>query len=74
MQITDRKKDIIKSGGEWISSVDLENVALAHPAIEQVTETRSGFIPRGRQGFVWAVPTTGVFCWLHNAWSSNNVV
>jgi fatty-acyl-CoA synthase len=33
MQITDRSKDVIKSGGEWISSVDLENAAVAHPAI-----------------------------------------
>lgn len=34
MQITDRAKDIIKSGGEWISSVDLENAAVNHPEIE----------------------------------------
>ena len=34
MKITDRVKDIIKSGGEWISTVDLENAAVAHPAIE----------------------------------------
>jgi acyl-CoA synthetase (AMP-forming)/AMP-acid ligase II len=33
MQITDRSKDVIKSGGEWISSIDLENTAVAHPAI-----------------------------------------
>jgi len=33
MQITDRSKDLIKSGGEWISSIDLENIAVAHPAI-----------------------------------------
>ena len=33
MQITDRSKDVIKSGGEWISSIDLENLAMAHPAI-----------------------------------------
>jgi fatty-acyl-CoA synthase len=33
MQITDRSKDVIKSGGEWISSIDLENVAVAHPAV-----------------------------------------
>lgn len=33
MQITDRNKDVIKSGGEWISSIDLENIALAHPAV-----------------------------------------
>ncbi len=33
MQITDRTKDVIKSGGEWISSIDLENIAISHPAI-----------------------------------------
>jgi acyl-CoA synthetase (AMP-forming)/AMP-acid ligase II len=33
MQITDRSKDVIKSGGEWIGSIDLENVAMAHPAV-----------------------------------------
>ncbi len=33
MQITDRSKDVIKSGGEWISSIDIENVAAAHPAV-----------------------------------------
>jgi fatty-acyl-CoA synthase len=33
MQITDRSKDVIKSGGEWISSIEIENVALTHPAI-----------------------------------------
>ncbi len=35
MQITDRTKDVIKSGGEWISSIDLENVAVGHPAIKE---------------------------------------
>ncbi len=35
MQITDRAKDVIKSGGEWISSIDLENAALAHPAVQE---------------------------------------
>jgi fatty-acyl-CoA synthase len=34
MQITDRAKDLIKSGGEWISSVELENLAADHPEIE----------------------------------------
>ena len=33
LQITDRSKDVIKSGGEWISSIDLENLAMAHPAV-----------------------------------------
>jgi len=35
MQITDRSKDVIKSGGEWIGSIDLENIAVAHPAVLQ---------------------------------------
>jgi fatty-acyl-CoA synthase len=33
MQITDRSKDVIKSGGEWISSIDIANIAVAHPAV-----------------------------------------
>jgi fatty-acyl-CoA synthase len=36
MQITDRAKDVIKSGGEWISSIDLENAAMGHPAVGEV--------------------------------------
>jgi len=35
MQITDRAKDVIKSGGEWISSIDLENEALSHPQVAE---------------------------------------
>jgi fatty-acyl-CoA synthase len=35
VQITDRSKDVIKSGGEWISSIDLENIAMAHPAVHE---------------------------------------
>jgi fatty-acyl-CoA synthase len=35
MQITDRSKDVIKSGGEWISSIDLENTAMAHPDVAE---------------------------------------
>ena len=33
MQITDRSKDVIKSGGEWISSIDIENIAMAFPGV-----------------------------------------
>ena len=33
LQITDRSKDVVKSGGEWISSIDIENIAMAHPAV-----------------------------------------
>jgi fatty-acyl-CoA synthase len=35
MQITDRAKDVIKSGGEWISSIDIENLAIAHPKVAE---------------------------------------
>ncbi|MFZ5609195.1 MAG: 3-(methylthio)propionyl-CoA ligase [Pseudomonadota bacterium] len=35
MQITDRAKDVIKSGGEWISSIELENAAVGHPAVAE---------------------------------------
>ncbi len=35
MKITDRVKDLVKSGGEWISSVDLENALMAHPAVQE---------------------------------------
>ena len=35
MQITDRSKDVIKSGGEWIGTIDLENIAMSHPAVLQ---------------------------------------
>ncbi len=46
VRITDRTKDLIKSGGEWISSVDLENALMAHPAIAEAAviaiPTRSG--------------------------------
>jgi fatty-acyl-CoA synthase len=33
MQITDRSKDVVKSGGEWISSIEIENIAVSHPAV-----------------------------------------
>ncbi|AVT08211.1 long-chain-fatty-acid--CoA ligase [Paracidovorax avenae] len=35
VQITDRSKDVIKSGGEWISSIDLENLAVGHPKVQE---------------------------------------
>ncbi len=35
MQITDRAKDVIKSGGEWISSIDIENLAVGHPEVAE---------------------------------------
>jgi fatty-acyl-CoA synthase len=47
MQITDRRKDVIKSGGEWISSIDLENAAVAH---EDVAEAAVIAVPHPRWG------------------------
>ena len=35
MTITDRSKDVIKSGGEWISSIELENIAVGHPGVAE---------------------------------------
>ena len=35
LQITDRSKDVIKSGGEWISTIELENIAVGHPAVAE---------------------------------------
>jgi fatty-acyl-CoA synthase len=35
MQITDRSKDVIKSGGEWISSIEIENAAVGHPSVAE---------------------------------------
>jgi len=35
MTITDRSKDVIKSGGEWISSIEIENIAVGHPAVAE---------------------------------------
>ena len=47
LQLTDRRKDIIKSGGEWISSIDLENAAMAH---DDVGEAAAIAIPHPRWG------------------------
>jgi fatty-acyl-CoA synthase len=35
VQLVDRAKDVIKSGGEWISSIDLENATMGHPAVAE---------------------------------------
>ncbi|KAK9809441.1 hypothetical protein WJX73_007789 [Symbiochloris irregularis] len=47
MQITDRSKDVIKSGGEWISSIEIENMATAHP---QVAEAAVVAMPHEKWG------------------------
>ena len=35
IKLVDRSKDLVKSGGEWISSVDLENTLMSHPAVRE---------------------------------------
>jgi fatty-acyl-CoA synthase len=47
VQLTDRRKDIIKSGGEWISSIDIENAAMAH---DSVAEAACIAVPHPRWG------------------------
>jgi fatty-acyl-CoA synthase len=47
IRICDRSKDLVKSGGEWISSVDLENLLMAHPAVAEAAVIA---IPDGRWG------------------------
>ena len=49
IQITDRTKDLVKSGGEWISSVDLENALMAHPKVAEAAVV-GVFHPTGRSG------------------------
>ena len=49
MQITDRAKDVIKSGGEWISSIDIENFAVGHPDVAEAAVIGI-HIPSGTSG------------------------
>jgi len=59
MQIVDRSKDVIKSGGEWISSIDLENAAIAH---DDVAEAAVIAVPHPRWGerpLLIVAPQTG---------------
>ena len=48
MQITDRSKDVIKSGGEWISSIELENLAVGHPDVVEAAGDRRRAPEMGR--------------------------
>ena len=53
MEIVDRAKDLVKSGGEWISSVEVENALMGHPAVAKrvcsASRTPSGKSARSRQ-------------------------
>jgi fatty-acyl-CoA synthase len=56
MEITDRSKDVIKSRGEWISSVDMENAVVAHPAILEAAVVARADDLRGEAPVVYLVP------------------
>jgi fatty-acyl-CoA synthase len=60
MQISDRSKDVIKSGGEWISSIDLENVAMSHPAIAQAAVIAMQHPRWGERPLLIAVKRPGI--------------
>jgi len=57
LRITDRKKDLIKSGGEWISSIDLEDMAMRHPEISQAAVIGIPHEKWGERPLLIAVPT-----------------
>jgi len=59
VQITDRKKDLIKSGGEWISSLDLEDAAVRHPEIARAAVIGVPHEKWGERPLLLAVPTRG---------------
>src|SRR5690606_25483158 len=59
LQITDRSKDIIKSGGEWISSIDLENAAVAHPDVAEAAVIGVPHSKWGERPLLILVPRKG---------------
>jgi len=59
MQITDRSKDVIKSGGEWISSIDLENEALGHHAVAEAAVIGVAHPTWGERPLLVVVPAQG---------------
>ena len=59
MKITDRKKDLVKSGGEWISSIDLEDMAMRHPEIARAAVIGVPHEKWGERPVLIAVPTPG---------------
>lgn len=59
VRITDRSKDIIKSGGEWISSIDLENAAVAHPDVAEAAAVGLAHPKWGERPVLVVVPREG---------------
>jgi 3-(methylthio)propionyl---CoA ligase len=60
MQITDRSKDVIKSGGEWISSIELENIAMAHPEVHEAAVIACAHPKWDERPLLVVVPKPGV--------------
>ena len=58
-RITDRSKDVIKSGGEWISSIDLENAAVAHPDVAEAAAVGMPHDKWGERPVLVVVPVPG---------------
>ena len=58
--ITDRTKDVIKSGGEWISSIDLENTAMAHPGVAEAAVIGAAHPKWAERPLLCVVPKPGV--------------
>ena len=59
LQVTDRRKDVIKSGGEWISSIDIENLAIGHPEIQEAAVIGLPHQKWGERPLLIAVPKEG---------------
>src|SRR5205823_8213344 len=59
MQITDRSKDVIKSGGEWISSIALENLAVSHPDVAEAAAIGVRHPKWGERPLLVVVPKPG---------------
>jgi acyl-CoA synthetase (AMP-forming)/AMP-acid ligase II len=60
MQIVDRSKDVIKSGGEWISSIELENVAVGHPGVAEAAVIGVAHEKWGERPLLLIVAKSGV--------------
>jgi fatty-acyl-CoA synthase len=60
VQITDRSKDVIKSGGEWISSIDLENLAVGHPKVKEAAVIGAYHSKWQERPLLIVVPNAGV--------------
>ncbi len=59
VQLTDRTKDLIKSGGEWISSIALENIAVGHPQVAEAAAVATPDEKWGERPLLIVVPRTG---------------